>query len=184
MVTLAEFDAFRDPSPEHEKWELIAGIPTLAARATIVHQRVAGNIASRINRQLLQSKPETTAAFSVGVRTPGNDTFSAVPDVAVIDTAVELGQIYSLRFYMIAEVLAARGARAVLDSKLGSYKSHPDCSAILLVHERRIAAELHLRTDSWQPKHLSNRASSIGIPGIGDIGPLGEIYVDTPLFTS
>lgn len=44
MMTVADFYAFTDTRPDHEKWELIAGEPVLNAAPTEFHEAIVANV--------------------------------------------------------------------------------------------------------------------------------------------
>src|SRR4051812_40091364 len=39
-----DFRAFQDGRPDHERWELISGVPMMMTPPTIAHNRIAGNL--------------------------------------------------------------------------------------------------------------------------------------------
>lgn len=192
QVTLEQFHAFRDERPKEEKWELIDGTPMMMPPPTLIHQRIASNLEHLLNAKLIDVRPEWRADREIGILLPHDERFNPEPDVTVIDTAVEVDQLYAGRFYFVAEVLSnsdrpERRAGAdkpiPLAAKLGYYTGHEPCRGVLIVRQDRIEAELHLRTGSaWTARVLADPADRVAIPDIGDIGPLGALYRFTPLF--
>ena len=180
-LTLGQFHALRDTRPKEEKWELIDGVPVMMAPPSLVHQRISGNIKTMINNRLAASNPDWRADMEIGVLVPDDDTFNPEPDVTVIDTAIELEQLYAERFHFVVEVLS-KDKKPVLAAKMRYYRAHKFCLGVLFVEQKRVAAELHLRAGGWKACRLTQSSMRIVLPEIGDIGTLGDCYQYTPLF--
>ncbi|MBS0241553.1 MAG: Uma2 family endonuclease [Proteobacteria bacterium] len=191
-LTLEVFHALRDERPKEEKWELINGVPMMMPPPSLVHQRIAKNIGAMLDERLAAVRPEWISDHEIGVLLPNDDKFNPEPDVTVIDTAIELGQIYAERFYFVAEVLsdnnrpeqrAGSDKPIVLAAKLGYYQAHEHCRGVLIVRQDVVEADLHVRgDDGWHRQELRDAAARIVVPDIGDIGRLGDLYRHTPLF--
>ena len=182
QATLEQFHAFRDERPKEEKWELIAGVPTMMPPPTLMHQRISGNLDLLVNARLALTKPEWRADREIGLLLPEDDKYNPEPDVTVIDTDIGIGQIYATRFYFVAEVLSGSDQPIVLDLKLAYYKQHAPCRGVLFVRQDQVAAELHVRATPWSTIQLSTPSDRIAIPDIGEIGTLGHLYRHTPLW--
>ena len=191
QFTLPMFHAFRDERPKEEKWELIDGVPMMMPPPSLIHQRIAGNLDALLNARLAHLRPERRADREIGILLPHDEKFNPEPDVTVIDAAIEIDQIYATRFYFVAEVLSnsdrpERRAGAdkpiVLAAKIAYYQHHVPCEGILIIRQDRIEATLYRRTDGFAARELTNSASRLDIPGIGDIGSLASLYRHTPLW--
>jgi Uma2 family endonuclease len=182
-LDLKTFQGFRDERPKEEKWELIGGRPVMMPPPTLTHQNISGVCFELLNAQLAKSKPDWVASFEVGLLVPEDDTFNPEPDVTVVDAFPELGQVYATRFHFVVEIRSPNDRDWVLDAKLAFYQAHDSCIGVLFVNQDRIAAELYLRDNNWQMLSLSDADGRIDIPGIGDIGELGELYKRTRLYT-
>lgn len=183
-ITMEHFLALTHDRPDKEKWELIDGVPIMMAPPSLVHQRISSNIRDMLNAGLAIAKPQWRADMEIGVLLPDDDRYSPEPDVTVIDTDVELGQIYATRFYFVAEVLSVNDKKWMLDLKTGYYRSHPNCVGVLFVRQDCLEADLHVREEDWTIRKLSSVLDRIDIPAIGDIGRLQDLYRHTPLFKS
>lgn len=182
QVSLEAFHAFRDDRPSEEKWELIAGVPNMMPPPTLVHQRIARNLETMLNARLAQVKPEWQADREIGLLLPDDDRYNPVPDVTVMDTKIEAGQLYAERFYFVVEVLSDADKPRMLDLKLAWYRRHEHCRGVLFVAQDRVHATLNTReSESWREVVLSNPMDEIAVPRIGVIGALGEAYRHTPL---
>lgn len=191
QFTLEMFHAFRDERPKEEKWELIDGVPMMMPPPSLIHQRISRNLEGLLNARLAVVRPKWSADREIGVLLPDDDRFNPEPDVTVIDTDIEIGQIYALRFYFVAEVLsssdrpeqrAGSDKPIVLAAKLDYYRLHEHCRGVLIVHQDQVAADFHARTGAWSQRTLADPADRIVIPDIGDIGPLAALYRHTPLW--
>lgn len=181
-LTMEQFHALRDERPKHEKWELIDGIPAMMPPPTLIHQRIARNLEGMLNDRLVIAKPEWQADREIGVLIPGDETFNPEPDVTVIDAAVAIDQLYAERFYFVAEVLSRSDKPAVLAAKLAYYQQHEHCRGVMFIRQDRVEAELHCRNSSWIKLRLTDPAERIDLVDLGDIGRLGALYRNTPLW--
>lgn len=191
-LTLEQFHAFRDERPKEEKWELVDGVPVMMPPPTLVHQRIASNLELMLTPILNQSKPQWRADRDIGVLLKDDDRYNPEPDVTIIDREIAIDQLYATRFYFVAEVLslsnrpelvAGSDKPHVLAAKLGYYKLHDHCRGVLFVRQDRIEADLHRRdAGSWTVVKLVRPDDRIDLPELGDVGPLGELYRDTPLW--
>ena len=191
QFSLEMFHAFRDERPKEEKWELIDGVPMMMPPPTLIHQRISRNLETMLNDRLRVVRPDWMADREIGILLPHDKKFNPEPDVTVIDTDIEIGQIYAERFYFVAEVLsesnrpelvAGADKPMVLAAKLAYYREHAPCQSILFVRQDRIEATLHTRPDNFTPRALENPADRLDIPGIGAIGSLAGFYRHTPLW--
>jgi len=178
------FHAFRDDRPKEEKWELIDGVPVMMPPPSLVHQYIADNLFALLNERLRSAVPTWRAVTEICLLLAGDKKYNPEPDVTVIDKAVQLDQIYATKFHFVAEVLSPNDKPKVLTAKLAYYQAHESCMAILFVRQDKVEARLYLRDRKWKPLTLSKATNRIDLPGIGDIGSLNDIYLDTPLFTS
>lgn len=183
QLTLEQFHTFRDERPEKEKWELIGGTPVMMPPPTLVHQRIAKNLERMLDARLAVAGLPWRADREIGILLVDDDRFNPEPDVTVIDADIALGQLYAERFYFVAEVLSENDKPKVLDLKKDFYSGHEHCRGILLVRQDRREAEFLVRDGANRSSRtLSEAGDRIVIADIGDIGPLVDLYRDTPLF--
>ncbi len=180
LLDMATFHGFRDERPKEEKWELIDGRPVMLPPPSLMHQRICRNLETLLNERLRVVKPDWAADREIGLLIPQDEKFNPEPDVTVIDTEIELGQLYAERFYFVAEVLSGSDKPWVLKAKLDYYKRHEPCGAVLFVRQDQIIAELFTKSDGWAKADLA-MIDRVNIPNIGDIGPLSDLYRYTPL---
>ena len=191
QLTMEQFHAFRDERPKEEKWELIDGVPMMMPPPTLIHQRIASNIETLLNLALERGRPDWRADGEIGIRLPDDERYNPEPDVTVIDTAIEIDQIYAERFYFVVEVLsksnrpeqyAGSDKPMVLAAKIDFYKLHEPCRGVLIVRQDRVEAQVYSRANGWTATELAAPTDRIVIPDIGDIGQLRALYRHTPLW--
>ena len=180
-LDLKTFQGFRDERPKEEKWELIGGRPVMMPPPTQTHQHISGVCFELLNAQLAKTKPDWVASLKIGLLVPEDDTFNPEPDVTVVDAFPELEQIYATRFYFVVEVRSPNDRDWVLAAKLAYYEAHESCIGVLFVNQDRVAAELYLRDNKWQKISLSDPTNRIDVPGIGDVGEIGQLHKRTRL---
>ncbi len=62
-----KFSAFQQRRPDHERWELIAGIPMMMPPPTLIHNHIAENLSQLLNRVLLLHDPSGVAFQRMGI---------------------------------------------------------------------------------------------------------------------
>ena len=90
-----EFRAFQAGRPSHERWELLAGVPMMMTRPTIVHDHIASNLERRLNLSLVRYAPSLLATQRPGLELGGGGDYKPEPDVGVIDADYTEGQRFS-----------------------------------------------------------------------------------------
>lgn len=187
-MSSAEFRSFQERRPDHERWELLAGVPMMMTPPTLVHNRIASNLERLLNSALEQmSKPW------VAVQRPGlefdSGNYRPEPDVAVIDADFDEGQRFVHRAYLLAEIVSISDEIGVpklrepwIDVKRRIYRAHALCEAVLIIQQDRIEAEVDLRIgNDWQSSTLSGGEAELHLPAFGVLCPLGDLYDGTPL---
>jgi Uma2 family endonuclease len=97
-LSVDAFRAFYHGRLDEERWELIDGVPTMAAPPTFVHQRIASNLERALNDALEAHEPAWAAYQRGGLnlkRTVAN--YDPEPDVVVVDVVLAAEQHYADR---------------------------------------------------------------------------------------
>lgn len=181
-MTFDEFDAFYATTPEHERWELVAGKAAKLPQPTIVHQRIVGNVST-----MLKQATRTTLLLyvdrGVGVRDRTQPTFALQPDIIIGGKATTPDQIWTEYFYVAVEVVAPDEDLDLLALKFAFYQRHAHCEIILLFQETRLEVEIMHKSinDTWHKSQATGTKAPIWVSGLGDIGPLVDAYSDTPI---
>ncbi len=61
-MSAAEFRAFQHRRPDHERWELLGGVPMMMTPPTLSHNQIATNLQKRLNDALDSHHPSMLAA--------------------------------------------------------------------------------------------------------------------------
>lgn len=122
------FRAFQERRPDHERWELIAGVPMMMTPPTIAHNHIWGNLERLLNDALAGHDQGRIAMQRPGIEL-GSGEFRPEPDVAVIDADYEPGQRFVDRAYLLAEIISSTdGTRCPTPTRSGSTSSGPSIS--------------------------------------------------------
>ena len=177
-------EAFRDwleSRPDEEHWELIAGVPTMMAPATKVHQRIVRNLDILLNSALEVHRPTLFAYQRVGLNLASvAPDYDPEPDVVVVDAGND-EERYSNRFYLAAEVVSRSDSKTV-ESKREIYKRHPDCRCVLVIQQSRIDVDIALMADTgWVGRRLTEPGDQLVLDEFGLRCTLADIYRGTKL---
>jgi Uma2 family endonuclease len=186
-MSAAEFRAFQEGRPDHERWELIAGIPMMMVPPTIAHNHIAGNLERALNDALAAHDPTRLATQRLGVELASGD-YKPEPDVAVIDVAYEAKQRFVDRVYLMAEVVSDTDELKDPDSdkrwievKRDIYLGHPPCEAVLLIEQDRIEVRVDARVGGGWVSATLGPADELILPGFGLRCVVTDLYEGTPL---
>jgi Uma2 family endonuclease len=186
-MSAAEFRAFEERRPEHERWELIAGIPIMMVPPTIAHSRIAGNLERLLNDSLAAHDPTRLATQRLGVELASGD-YKPEPDVAVIDADYQPKQRFVDRVYLVAEVVSDTDevnvpdtAKRWIDMKREIYLDHAPCEAVLLIEQDRMEVRLDVRTEGGWTSSTLGSADGLNLPAFGLRCAVADLYEGTPL---
>ena len=87
--SVEEFFALIESRPEEERWQLIDGVAIMMPPPTLVHQRIASNLALELNTHFRSHRPELFAFQEVGLIVPEAELFRPEADVAVLDAMAD-----------------------------------------------------------------------------------------------
>jgi Uma2 family endonuclease len=187
-MSSAEFRAFQDMRPDHERWELIDGVPVMMTPPTIAHNHIAGNL-----ERLLTSCLERYAPSLIATQRPGVDLASGdyrpEPDVGVIDADYAPDQRFVEKAYLLAEVVSPTDLVGVagssgrwIDVKRDIYRSHKHCEAVLIIEQSRMEVAIDLKIDgAWVSSVARGAGAEIAIPELGFRCFVADLYEGTPL---
>ncbi len=74
-MTGAQFRSFQETRPDHERWELVKGVPIMMVPPTISHQRIADNL-TRLLNDAAESPTGPRVEWVEGLRL-GKNSFSS-----------------------------------------------------------------------------------------------------------
>jgi Uma2 family endonuclease len=184
----ADFRAFQAGRPDHERWELIAGVPVMMTPPTIRHNRIASTLERLLNDALEVHAPTLVACQRPGLEIDFPHDVRPEPDVAVIDADFAPEQRYATRVWLVTEIVSASDLPPVpgfgeswIAVKRRLYRTHEPCRAVLLVEQDRPRVTLDLRdADGWRTLDLVGPDARLAIPEFGFDHALAELYRGIP----
>lgn len=187
-ITGTEFRAFQAGRPDHERWELLAGVPVMMARPTITHNRIASNLERILNDCLDRHAPSLLATQRPGFELGSGDC-KPEPDVGIIDADYDAGQRFVETAYLLAEIVSETDEQCVpgtasrwIDVKRDLYRSHEHCEAVLVIAQDRMGIELDLKTEAgWKSSFLKGGRAEVVIPAFCFRCFVSDLYEGTPL---
>ena len=182
-LSIDAFRAWLESRPEKERWELIAGVPMMMAPPTKAHQRIAANLDRMLGDALETHQPEWTSYQRVGLNlAPVAPDYDPEPDVVVVDADPPgVGDRYSDRFYLAAEIVSASD-RKTIDDKREVYRRHPDCRCVLVIQQDRFNVDVSLLTGTeWIERRLTKPDDELVLQDFGLRCTLADVYRGTAL---
>jgi Uma2 family endonuclease len=192
------FRSFQEGRPDHERWELIEGVPVMMVPPLMEHNLIASNLANLLNAALLAYDPKWIAIQRPGVefdwpaatlaQLERTGAYRPEPDVAVVDYHVAIaGERFTDTVYLLAEVISSTDEDLTPSSrepwiavKTRLYQAHRACDAILLIEQDQVAITVHLRTaDGWRRQKLTDLDAALLVPSVGLSCTVGDVYADT-----
>jgi Uma2 family endonuclease len=178
--SVEEFFALLESRPKEERWQLIDGVAMMMPPPTLVHQRIASNLAFELNAHFRAHHIELCALQEVGLIVPEAELFRPEADVAILDAMADY-ESYSPKFYFVAEVLSEGNTDKDIAVKRQRYLQHPDNLYFMLIEQKQVRAEVLTRSAGWQPIILESPNAVLELPEWGFRIRLGELYRGTPL---
>jgi Uma2 family endonuclease len=181
------FRMFQEGRPDHERWELVAGVPMMMTPLTIAHNRIAGNLERLLNDALAGHDQSRIAMQRPGIEL-GSGEFRPEPDVAIIDAEYEPEQRFVDRAYLLAEIVSATDGTRVpdtetkwIDVKRTIYLAHAACEAVLIIEQDRMEVRLDIRTQNGWSSHTLGPGDNLKLPAFGLQCAVAGLYEGTPL---
>ena len=181
--SVEEFFALIESRPEEERWQLIDGVAMMMPPPTLVHQRIASNLARLLNDHFDADRLAFFAFQEVGLIVPEAELFRPEADVAVLDAMADY-ESYAEKFYCVAEILSDSNTDKDIAVKRQRYLQHPDNLYFVLIEQKRVRAEVFARAAGWQPATLEGLDAKLELPAFGFRIELGALYRGTPLARS
>jgi len=182
-----DFRAFQETRPDHERWELIDGVPVMMTPPTLAHNLIATNLQFLLLSALRQHHPSLVAVQRPGLDINDPD-YQPEPDVAVIDADFKQDDRIAAQAYLLAEIVSnsdqkpAGLDRQWIDEKRELYRGHKPCQAVLIISQDHMDVELDLRTETgWTVAVLQGPDAELSIPAFGLRCTVADLYEQTPL---
>jgi Uma2 family endonuclease len=181
------FRTFQEGRPDHERWELVAGVPMMMTPPTIAHNRIAGNLERLLNDALAAQDQGRIAMQRPGIEL-GSGEFRPEPDVAVIDAEYEPDQRFVDRAYLLAEIVSTTDGTRVpdtetrwIDVKRTIYLAHAASEAVLIIEQDRMEVRLDTKSPSGWSSQALGAADDLMQPAFGLQCAVADLYEGTPL---
>jgi Uma2 family endonuclease len=180
-MTVEDFFAFTDSRPDDEKWELIDGEPVLNATPSFLHQRIAGNVHSRL-LVLSSGQQAWTVIPGIGVRVA--NTTLPVPDVLVRPASPPNGNPASREcddLIVAFEVLSPSTSDRDLRWKRSAYTGLASLTHYVVIAQDAIDVVVFGRAGGFAEQRYRLIDDVIAFPALGVSLPLSDIYRGTGL---
>jgi Uma2 family endonuclease len=191
----AAFRLFQETRPDHERWELVNGVPIMMVPPTISHQRIAGNLERLFNDALAIYNPTRFAVQRSGVElgeaalAPIGEDYRPEPDVMVMDADYEPRQRFVDSAYVVVEIVSDTDHDPVpetkepwIEVKRRLYLGHPACEAVILIDPYRVEVRMDLRAkNGWTSSTLTSLDDPLTVPSCGLQCLVADVYDGTPL---
>ena len=191
----AEFRSFQETRPDHERWELIKGVPVMMVPPIMSHQYIADNLTRLLNEALAKHNRSRRAVSRSGLeledaaRAPVGAEYRPEPDVMVVDRHIEPRQRFVDRAYVLAEIVSDTDYQTVsgekepwIAIKRRLYIAHAHCEAVILVDPSRVDVKIDLKTkDGGISERLTSLDAQLTVPTCGLECLVADVYEATPL---
>ena len=197
-ISGAEFRSFQEGRPDHERWELIEGVPVMMTPPFMEHNRIATNLENLLNVALMAHDATRTAIQRPGIECAWpaaivkqlgkRGDYRPEPDVAVVnDEDVVAGKRFTAEAFLLAEVVSSTdeetirvGGERWVDVKVKLYQSHAPCEAVVLVEQDRVHLTVLSREGrGWDRRDLKDLDDPVSIPSMGLSCTVGDVYAGT-----
>jgi Uma2 family endonuclease len=157
--TVEEFEAWHARQPE--RWEFIDGQPRLMAPASMKHSIIKNNVGFAL-RQALAGTPCTGLIDGPQIVT---DEISAIPDVVVTCSAIDLSTPVIAEPVIIVEVMSPSSEADDSGRKWFSYRKVASLKHYLVLSQDRREVAVHSRAgDLWRTRFVSAGAIELDDP--------------------
>jgi Uma2 family endonuclease len=172
--TIAEFQAWHARQPE--RWEFIDGWPRLMAPASMTHSIIKRNVFRALDRALADGPCEVLVDGPQIL----TDEISAIPDVVVTCTALELTTPVVALPVIIVEVMSPASEADDTGRKWLSYQKIPSLRHYLVLAQDRCLVQIHSRAgELWRERFVSAGTIELDDPDLRL--DLAALYAQTDL---
>jgi Uma2 family endonuclease len=181
-MTIDEFYAFTDASPEKGKWELIRGEPILNASPSPLHQRIVMNVSGLLWTRQRETKASWEVLPGLGVKVSEEDR--PEPDVVVVPRTPLLahgGDRHTADPIVAVEVLSPSTRKRDRGWKRDAYTGLASLTHYVVITQDMIEVTVFAREDGFEKRVLTSIADVLHLRSLDAVLPLTEIYRDTGL---
>ena len=181
-ATLADYLAFFDTRPEHERWELIDGVIEMMTNPTERHGLICGNIFAPLKLALDGSGCRVFAGSLRVQRSDDRDEdMATIPDV-LVRCGPRREQSFATDPTIVVEVLSPSTAYKDRGSKFDFYRRLPSLQHIVLVYQDQMRIEHYRRVaDGWNSVTLRRPSDRLVLNAVDVAIDLDTVYFDVPV---
>ena len=178
-MTIEQFLEFYDEQPDG-KWELIEGVPTLAASPTDYHQMIVGNLIVALASARDKQGAAWEAMPGVGTRVPISPRSLPEPDL-MVKGEPPIGAHTSSEALVLFEILSQSNRKADREWRHRVYSSVPNCQHYVTVSQSRALVTRHDRASDWKGIEIKGLDGTLDLSALRASIPLTVIYRGTPV---
>jgi Uma2 family endonuclease len=154
--------------------EYVEGYVYAMAGASDRHNRIALNIASRLNEQLIEGPCEV---FISDMKLRVSPNVYYYPDVVVCCDSPPLDAYFRAQPVLIIEVTSPTTQRIDHHEKLTAYQHIPGVREFVLISQDQVRVEVHRRVgDEWRQEILSQATDLLALDSVGLGIKVAEVY--------
>ncbi|MGX5775216.1 Uma2 family endonuclease [Methylorubrum zatmanii] len=171
-MRVAEYRDWAATRPDHERWELIDGVPVMMSPAKGRHQRIVTNLIKKLDD--LAEGRGCGAYPGLAILSEAMDDYAPIPDV-VVQCGEPPEDGYTSDPLLVVEVLSP--STLILDRgrKTEFYQTIPSLAVLLLVHQNESRVEVWRRALDWTVQ-VAGPGDVIDLPELAGALSLSEIY--------
>jgi Uma2 family endonuclease len=159
--TVAEFEAWHARQPE--RWEFIDGQPRLMAPASMKHSIIKARVFAALHGALAG----TSCTALVDGPQILTDEISAIPDVVVTCSAIDLATPVIAEPVIIVEVMSPSREADDAGRKWFSWRKIPSLKHYLVLSQDERVAQVHSRAgELWRERFISAGAIELDDPSV------------------
>ena len=159
--TVEEFEAWHARQPE--RWEFVGGQPRLMAPASMKHSIIKNNVGFAL-RQALAGTPCTGLIDGPQIVT---DEISAIPDVVVTCSAIDLSTPVIAEPVIIVEVMSPSSEADAAGRNWFSYCKIPSLKYYLVLSQDQRVVQVHSRSgDLWRERFINSGVIELDDPPV------------------
>lgn len=178
-MTIEEFYAFTDASPDRGKWELIRGEPILNPAPTPLHQLIVVNITTLLANHRRATGASWYVLPGLGVEIASDER--PEPDVVVVPELPPDHRRHSDKTMVAVEVLSPSTKKRDLNDKRIGYASLPSLTDYVVIAQDAVHVIVFARDNGFEKRELTSLDDVLRLPSIGAELALRDIYQDTGL---
>ena len=172
-LTVEEYLTYEKESPI--KHEYVNGQIYAMAGTSVPHNRLAGNLFSRLDNHLAEA---TCQPFISDIKVMTSESQFYYPDVVVACDTADADPYLRREPVLIVEVSSPSTERIDRNEKLPAYKRIPSVKEIVFVAQDRVRVEIFRRQGEafWQTEVLTEMEDTLNLQSVGLTLTVAQVY--------